>query len=85
VAVPDVPEGKPGILDSIAHKVVDMAEGAVGAVRSPGEPTDEDEVGYSDAEIAAAIAPVAGAAPLGPHTQAVEERRMQPAPSAVAL
>jgi hypothetical protein len=69
-----------------------MAEGAVEAVRSLAEPRDEEEVGHSEAEIAAATAqhvagaaPLAGIAPLGPHTQAVEDRRMQQsAPSIVA-
>lgn len=86
----DAPEA-PGLISTVAHKVAEIAEGTVDAVRSLAAPRDGEELGYSDAEIAAATAPVSRAAPvaevapLGPHTQAVEERRMQQsAPSIVA-
>jgi hypothetical protein len=88
----DVPESK-GILSGIAETVMGLEHKAVDAVRSLASPNDDDDA-YPDSGVPVAAAaphagaaplagaaPVAGNLPLGPHTQAVEERRAQPAPA----
>jgi len=88
VAAANAPDGKaPGFLSGIAHTVAELERGAVGAVRSLAGPADEDD--YPDGGVPVApVARVAAAAawsrnPIGSHTQAVEERRAQPAPALV--
>ena len=84
VAVPETEGQAPGFLGGIAHHVADFAKGAVGGLRSD----DVDALGNPDGGITVAEAAEAAALrpPVGPHTQAIEDRRAQPAPAlAVAV
>jgi hypothetical protein len=82
VAEPETEGQAPAsFLGGIAHHVADFAKGAVGGLRSD----DVDALGNPDGGITPAEAVEAAAirSPVGPHTQAVEERRAQPAPALV--
>jgi hypothetical protein len=80
VAAADAPEGEgkaPGFLSGLAHTVAGMGESATQAVRSAlATPADAGDDAYPDGGV-----PVAATVrtPVGLHTQAVEERRQQPA------
>jgi hypothetical protein len=79
VVEPETEGQAPGLLGSIAHHVTDFAKGAVGGLRSD----DVDARGNPDGGITPAEAAEAAALrpPVGPHAQAVAERRAQPAPA----
>jgi len=90
-----------GILSSMAHTVAGLKESAVEAVRSWEERAREKQEDYPDMATApvnaathtpavmASGAPVvdvkAGDLPPGPHTQAVAQRRTQPAPAMAGM
>jgi hypothetical protein len=74
------PESK-GILSGIAHAVEGLEHKAVDAVRSLAGPKDDDDACPDNGVLVAEAAPAAGSLPLGPHAQAVEERRAHTAPA----
>ena len=76
----DAPEST-GILSGIAHAVEGLEHKAVDAVRSLAGPKDDDDACPDNGVPVAEAAPAAGSLPLGPHAQAVEERRAHTAPA----